>query len=60
MGKIKSFCDLDAWQEAHRLVLMVYQVTKAFPSDERFGLAAQCETVGRLLNGLVISTEKRL
>jgi hypothetical protein len=57
MGKIKSFCDLDAWHEAHRLVLMVYQVTKEFPGDERFGLS---ETVGRLLNGLVISTEKRL
>ncbi len=132
MGKIESFQQLEAWQEAHRLVLIVYQVTKAFPSDERFGLVAQmrraavsipanvaegfkrrgirdklrfynisegsleelkyyfilskdlgylasndvsndasldassdgltlqCETVGRLLNGLVISTEKRL
>ena len=41
MGKIESFRQLEAWQEAHRLVLIVYQVTKAFPSDERFGLVAQ-------------------
>ena len=41
MGKIESFRQLEAWQEAHRLALMVYQVTKEFPSDERFGLVAQ-------------------
>ena len=40
MGKIESFRQLEAWQEAHRLVLMVYQVTKAFPGDEVFGLVA--------------------
>jgi four helix bundle protein len=32
---------LEAWQEAHKLVLMVYQVTKGFPGDERFGLVSQ-------------------
>ena len=41
MGKIESFRQLEAWQEAQRLVLMVYQVTKEFPGDERFGLVAQ-------------------
>lgn len=41
MGKILHFRQLKVWQEAHKLVLMVYQVTKEFPSDERFGLVAQ-------------------
>ena len=41
MGKIESFRQLEAWQEAHRLVLMVYQVTKEFPGDEVFGLVAR-------------------
>ena len=119
MGRIRHFRQLEAWQEAHKLVLMVYQVTKGFPSDERFGLVsqmrravvsvpaniaegfkrrgirdkirfynvaegsleelkyffilsedlgyissngelmAQSETVGRLLNGLISSTERR-
>lgn len=119
MGKILHFQQLEAWQEAHKLVLMIYQITKEFPSDERFGLVsqmrraavsipaniaegfkrrgiqekirfynvsegsleevkyflilsedlgyisssedlmAQSETVGRLLNGLVASTERR-
>lgn len=41
MKKIKSFTDLEAWKEAHKLVLMVYTFTKNFPSDERFGLTNQ-------------------
>jgi len=41
MGRIRHFRQLKVWQEAHKLVLMVYQVTKEFPSDERFGLVSQ-------------------
>jgi len=119
MGRISHFRDLKVWQEAHKLVLMVYRITNAFPRDERFGLisqmrraaisvpaniaegfkrrgiqdkirfyniaegsleelkyyfilsqdlgyipsngdlVAQSETVGRLLNGLIASTERR-
>ena len=119
MGKVVQFQQLEAWQEAHKLVLMVYQVTKGFPGEERFGLVSQmrraavsipanvaegfkrrgiqdklrfynvsegsleelkyflilsrdlgyiasetelmdqAETVGRLLNGLIASTERR-
>ena len=39
--KIKSFTDLIAWQEGHKLVLMVYEVTKTFPKEELFGLTNQ-------------------
>jgi len=39
--KIKSFTDLDAWKEGHKLVLLVYRVTKTFPKDEVFGLVSQ-------------------
>jgi len=41
MGKIDSFQQLDAWREAHKLVIMVYRVTEQFPNHERFGLVAQ-------------------
>ena len=40
-GKIKSFTDLRAWKEDHKLVLMIYKITKSFPNDERFGLVDQ-------------------
>lgn len=120
MGRISNFRQLEVWQEAHKLVLMVYEITKGFPTEERFGLVtqmrraavsipaniaegfkrrgiqdkirfynvsegsleelkyffilsqdlgyilsdedlmAQSEIVGRLLNGLIVSTERRL
>ncbi|RPJ56825.1 MAG: four helix bundle protein [Dehalococcoidia bacterium] len=41
MAKISHFQQLEVWQEAHKLVLKVYQVTKDFPGDERFGLVSQ-------------------
>lgn len=38
---IKSFLDLDAWKEGHKLVLEVYLITKSFPKQETFGLSSQ-------------------
>ena len=38
---IRSFSDLDAWQDGHRLVLAVYATTKKFPREELFGLMSQ-------------------
>lgn len=39
--KITSFTDLNAWQEAHKLVLMIYKSTKDFPGEEKFSLVDQ-------------------
>lgn len=41
LSKIKSFTDLNAWREGHKLVLDIYQATKNFPKDEQFGLIIQ-------------------
>jgi len=40
-GKIENFKDLDAWKEGHKLVLMIYNITKNFPKEETFGLTSQ-------------------
>ncbi|MFZ2970116.1 MAG: four helix bundle protein [Minisyncoccia bacterium] len=40
-AKIRSFTDLNAWKEGHRLVLMIYEITKDFPKEEIFGLTSQ-------------------
>ena len=37
----RSFKDLECWQRAHEFVLAVYQTTKTFPDDERYGLTSQ-------------------
>jgi len=41
VNKIKSFTDLNAWKEGHKLVLLIYNATKKFPQEEKFGLISQ-------------------
>ena len=38
---IKSFTGLKSWQEAHKLVIMIYKLTEQFPDNEQFGLTNQ-------------------
>ena len=39
--QIKSFRDLVVWQKAMDLVVLVYEITKQFPIDERYALTSQ-------------------
>lgn len=43
MSTIKSFTDLDAWKEGHKLVLEIYKITRNFPTSEKFGLTNQLQ-----------------
>jgi four helix bundle protein len=38
---VGDFKKLIVWREAHDLATEIYQATRKFPSDERFGLTAQ-------------------
>ena len=38
---VKTFKDLKIWRKSHKLVLDVYEVTKIFPGEERYGLVSQ-------------------
>ena len=38
---IKSFTQLDAWKEAHKLVIVIYEITRRYPREEIFGLTNQ-------------------
>ncbi len=40
-SKIKSFTDLIAWQEAHKLAIVVYKTTQDFPRQEIYSLIDQ-------------------
>lgn len=39
--KIKSFTNLNAWKEGHKLVLMIYETVASFPNNELYGLVSQ-------------------
>lgn len=41
MRKQFPFEKLEVWQDARRLVAGVYQCSRSFPRDERFGLTSQ-------------------
>lgn len=38
---IDSFKNLIVWQKSHELALEIYNITKSFPDDEKFGLISQ-------------------
>ena len=37
----RDFRELKVWQKSHRLTLSVYNVTRTFPPEERYGLISQ-------------------
>ena len=39
--KVRSYCELIAWQKAMDLVQVVYTATKGFPREEIYGLTSQ-------------------
>ena len=41
MPHSRAFRDLKVWQRSMDLVERIYEITAAFPKDERFGLTAQ-------------------
>ena len=38
---MKDYRKLVVWEKAHKLVLRIYELTRSFPSEERFGLTSQ-------------------
>ena len=38
--KYENFTEMPVWKKAFDLMLKVYQITKGFPPDERFGLTS--------------------
>ncbi|MFZ0959277.1 MAG: four helix bundle protein [Terriglobia bacterium] len=38
---MQRFTDLNVWQRSHSLAPRVYRLTKALPSDEKYGLVSQ-------------------
>ena len=41
MTKVYSFEKLECWQHARKLAVWIYQHTKNFPAEEKFGIVSQ-------------------
>jgi len=37
----RDYSKLHVWQKAHSLTLRIYEATRSFPGDEKFGLTSQ-------------------
>jgi len=40
-SKIESYRDLKVWQEAMNIAVYCYEITKEYPSEERYGMTSQ-------------------
>jgi len=40
---INHFSDLEAWKKAYSFTIQIYQLTKSFPKEERFGIISQLQ-----------------
>lgn len=38
---MRDFRKYTVWEQSHKLTLEVYEITKSFPNDEKFGLVSQ-------------------
>jgi four helix bundle protein len=41
MTSITDFYDLNAWKQAHKLVIEIYKITNTFPKEEKYSLTDQ-------------------
>lgn len=55
-----TFEDLLAWQKARVFIKHVYQITKAFPDDERFGLISQFRRAAVSIGANIAEGYKRI
>jgi four helix bundle protein len=43
---MRNFKDLEVWEEAHKIALTIYKLTKNFPKEEVYGITSQLRRSG--------------
>ena len=60
MNTTYTFEKIVAWQKAHAFVLSVYQITRMFPEDEKFGLTSQFRRAAVAIEANIAEGYKKL
>lgn len=58
MSRIPSFKDLEVWRKAIKLVRRIYEISRAYPTEERFGLCAETRKSARSLGESAFQSAK--
>ena len=53
----RQYYDLDVWKESRKLVSDIYELTKSFPSEEKFSLTSQLRLV-KILFRVILTISK--
>lgn len=56
---MQTFKDLKVWGKAHNLVLSIYEITKKFPNEEKFGLISQVRRAAVSIPSNIVEGFKR-
>jgi len=59
MSNIRSFRELKVWQKAMDAAMHVFEVTKRFPSEERFSLTDQMRRSSRSVSANISETWRK-
>ena len=58
MAHIRDFRDLIVWQRSVDFIVEVYQLTRRFPVDERYGITSQLRRAAeRLMGAFAVSVD---
>lgn len=56
---MRNYEDLEVWQLGHALLLDMMPLTRGYPEDERYGLAAQTRGAARGIPGAIVEGSGR-
>ena len=59
-GTTSTFENVIAWQKARQFIRKVYEITKKFPDDEKFGLTSQFRRAAVSIAGNIAEGYKRI
>jgi four helix bundle protein len=59
MKKVKSFENLIVWQKSHLLTLDIYDLSKNFPEEEKFGITTQIRRAAYSISSNIVEGHSR-
>jgi len=55
---MQRYTELKVWERSHALVLRIYRLSRAFPTEERFGLTSQVRRAATSVPGNIAEGSK--